>query len=189
MDFDEVVNNRKSVRNFTKKKASWKDVLDAIDAAIQGPFSGSHNHLNFLIVENKDTIEELADCCEQDWILDSGILVVVCSDDNQLENLFEERGRVYSRQQAGAAVQTLLLKLVDLGLAGCWVGAYDDARVRVALSIPKEKQIEAIVVIGHEGVKEKRKPKRKLENVLYWEKWGEEKRPTLFEEDTSDDMD
>jgi len=186
MQFDSVVKKRKSVRSFTNKKASWKDVLEAVDAAIQGPFASNQNNLKFLIVEEKEMIEEIADLCEQDWIKDSGILVVLCSDDEYLEDIHGEHGRVFSRQQAGAAIQTLMLKLTDLGLGSCWVGAYDEEVIRRKLGIPKEKQIEAIVPIGHERVTEKKKHKKKLENVLYWEKWGTNKRPTLFKEERSD---
>ena len=156
MDFDSVVRKRKSVRSFTNKKASWKQVLEAIDAALQGPFAGNNNHLNFLIVENKDVIKKISELCEQEWIAESGILIVVCSDDANLENIYDERGRVYSRQQAGAAVQSLMLKLTDLGLGSCWVGSYPDGDIRKVFDIPKHIQIEAIVPVGYENVKSKK---------------------------------
>jgi nitroreductase len=186
MDFDEVVKKRKSVRSFTNKKASWKDVLEAVDAAIQGPFASNQNNLKFLIVEKKNLIEDISDLCEQDWIKDSGILIVVCSDDEYLEDVHGEHGRVFSRQQAGATIQTLMLKLTDLGLGCCWVGAYDEGVIREKLGIPGERQIEAIIPVGYEKIKEKRKPKKKLENVLYWEKWGDNKKSPLFKEESGD---
>src|SRR3989338_8403061 len=130
MEFSKVVKKRKSVNAFSGKKASWKDVLEAIDDAIQGPFAGNHNNMRFLIVEDSEMIKELAGLCEQNWISESGLLVVVCSDDTHLENIYGERGGIYSRQQAGAAIQTLLLKLVDLGLSACWVGAYSDKDIK-----------------------------------------------------------
>ncbi|MFH1425461.1 MAG: nitroreductase family protein [archaeon] len=186
MEFDKLVRVRKSVRSFSKKKASWKQVLEAIDAAVQGPFAGNNNNLRFLIVEDKKIIFELAGTCEQDWIAESEILVVVCSDDEHLETIYGERGRVYSRQQAGAAIQTIMLSLAEVGLGSCWVGAYDDDEVRDKLEIPGNIQIEAIIPIGYESVKERKKPKRKLESVLNWEKWGQGRRPTLFEEGKAD---
>ncbi len=124
MEFDKVVRKRKSANHFSGKKVSWKDVLEAIDAANQGPFAGNHNNLHFLIVEEPSTIKDLANCCEQSWISNSNILIVVCSDDTHLQDLYGERGRIYSRQQSGAAIQTLLLKLTDLGISSCWVGIF-----------------------------------------------------------------
>ena len=154
MEFDSVVKRRRSVRDFKKKKASWKDVLEAIDASAQGPFSGNHNNFRFLVVEDSEKIEEIAELCDQDWISGVGILIVVCSDDSHLEDTYGDRGRIYSRQQAGASIQTLIFKLIDMGLDSCWVGAYDDSMIRKNLGIPKDIQIEAVIPIGYRNKKD-----------------------------------
>ena len=182
MDFDAVIRNRKSTRKFKSKKPGWKEVLEAVDSAIQGPFAANQNNLKFLIVEDKKRIGKIASCCEQEWIAESNMLVVACSDDSNLENIFGEKGRVYSRQQAGAAINTLCLKLADSGIASCWVGAYDDNALKELLEIPEQIQIEAVVPIGYSENETGKKNKRSLENVLYWEKWKANRRQTVFEE-------
>lgn len=182
MEFDSVVDKRKSIRSFKDKRVKWKDIMDAIDCSIQGPFAEGINNLNFLIIEEPDKIEKIAEFASQTWINEASALVVVCSDDAALENLHGERGRVYSRQQAGAAIQTFLLKLVDIGLSGCWVGSYTDELIKQYLKIPSHIQIEAIVPMGYESGKSAKKKKKNLEHSIYWEKWGERKRPSLIQE-------
>lgn len=186
MEFEKVVKKRKSVRNFKSKIPSWKEVLYAIDLANQGPFAGNQNHLRYIIVEDTATIKSLAHLCEQTWIANSKMLIVVCSDDTFLENLYAEHGRVYSRQQAGAAIQTLMLALTEKGIDSCWVGSYSDELVREKLKIPQHIQIEAIIPIGFESGKEKKPAKKSLENCLCWENWTQSRRPSLFEENKED---
>ena len=176
MEFDSVMAKRSSVRSFKSKRVSWKDILEAIDSALQGPFAGNQTNLQFIIVEDPKKIEKIASNCQQTWINESNILIVVCSNDTHLENQYGERGRVYSRQQAGAAIQTLLLKLVDLGLAGCWVGAYSDEQLKQMLEIPQQIQIEAIIPIGYDNSPKAGKKKKSLENAIYWEMWKKENR-------------
>jgi nitroreductase len=183
MEFDSVIRKRRSVKSFSKKKPSWKAILDAIEATIQNPFAGNQNNIRFLIIEDKDTIKNLSKLAEQTWISESSILVLVCSDDTHLENMYGERGRIYSRQQSGAAIQTFLLKIVDLGLSACWVGAYTDETVKQKLSIPQHIQIEAMIPIGFSSHQQKRRPRKKdLENLISWESWKNSSRPTLFKE-------
>ena len=185
MQFDEVIKRRKSTRQFTSKKVSWKHALESIDAAINGPFAGSLNHLKFIIVEETATIKSLAEQSAQLWISEASMVIVVCSDDTNIETQYGERGRIYSRQQAGAAINTLILKLTDLGLSSCWVGSYDDGRIRDILKINKEHiQIEAIIPIGYEKEDPStiRPKKLALENVLRWEDWNQKRRPTVFKE-------
>lgn len=186
MDFDAVVRRRRSVRKFKKKKVDFRFLMEAVDSANQGPFPDNHNHLKFLIVEDKEIIKKISECCEQDWVDSAPALIVVCSDDTHLENLYGMRGRVYSRQTAGAAVYALMLKFADYGIGSCWVGAYSDSEMRKILEIPKDIQIEAVVPIGFPDEKIKRKDKKKLDKVLYWEKWGASRRPSWFEEREKD---
>jgi len=182
MEFDSIIKKRRSVRSFTSKKPSWKVALDAIESANHNPFAGNHNNLKFIIIEEEATIKKIADISEQPWISESKLLVFVCSDDMYLENLYGEKGRIYSRQQAGAAIQTILLKIVDLGFSACWVGAYIDEIIKESLRIPQHIQIEAIIPIGYEKKETKiEKPKKRtLDNVIYWETWKNEKRDNFF---------
>jgi nitroreductase len=182
MDFDKVIEKRHCVHSFKSKKTSWKNALEAIDAAIKGPFAGNINNLKFIIVEEKSKIKELAKHAHQSFVSHTGLVVVVCSDDTHLENQYGERGRVYNKQQSGAAIMTIMLKLTDLGLSTCWVGAFEDELVKTSLGIPEHIQVEAILPIGY-GKSEKGPKKRKseLENVLKWDSWKGERRPALFE--------
>ncbi len=187
MDFDSVIDKRKSVRSFKSKRASWKDVLEAVDSAGKGPFADGLNNLRFLIIEEPGKIDKISEFAGQTWISECSILVVVCSDDTNLENLHGERGRVYSRQQAGAAIETFLLKLTDLGLSSCWVGSFTDELIKQMLKIPAHIQVEAIVPIGYENGKNPKKNKKTLEHSLFWEEWGTKKRASLIQEGSEDD--
>ena len=187
MEFDAVIDKRHSVRSFKDKKASWKLILEAIDSANQGPFADGRNPLKFLIIEEQKTINKIAELADKLWINEATILVLVCTDDSNLEHLHGERGKKYSRQQSGAAIQTLLLKITDLGLSSCWVGAFTNEQIKQYLKIPSHIELEAIVPIGYEKAKlTTRRRKKPLENALFWEKWGCGKRPSLFSEDAPD---
>jgi len=182
MEFDSVIEKRVSVRSFKDKKASWKLVLEAIDSASKAPFPGNKNHIKFLIIENPETINKIAEFANQLWINEAPILVVICSDDTHLESQYGERGRVYSRQAAGAAIENFLLKITELGLSSCWVGAYTDELIKQTLKIPMHIQIEAILPVGYSKNKSDKKRKIALEHLLRWENWDTLRRHELFQE-------
>lgn len=180
MNLDDAIHKRRSIRDFSNKKINWEDILEAIDAACQAPCAGSINHLKFLIVTNQEVKNKLAINSDQDWIADAPYLIIICSDPEKLGNTYDERGKeMYSRQQAGAAIQNILLKLTDLRLASCWVGAYADSLCKKCLKIPKEINIEAIIAVGHpdKNLKIEKPRKPNLENVTQWETWGTKKKP------------
>lgn len=184
MELDYDIIKRKSVRNFKDKPVSIKDVLKAVEAGNQGPFAGNMNHFKYIIIENKDNIKKMANIANQHWIAEAQTIILMMSDDRHLEAMYGERGRVYSRQQAGATIQTILLKLVDLGLSACWVGAYSDELIKQNLGIPGHMQIECMIPVGYEkpergAVKPRKKP---LHTSMYWEVWERSRRPVLLRE-------
>lgn len=185
MDFDSVLKKRHSTRAFKEKRASWKDIIDAVEAATFAPFAGNNNTLKFLIIENPDLINKVASCCDQRWISEAGIVVIVCGDDSTLQKLYEDRAEKYARQQAGAAIENFILKLTDLGLSTCWIGAYDDELLKSYFEIPKNIEIEAVIAVGYEKITDKGKSKvrhKPIDTMLWWEKWGDSRRPSAFVE-------
>jgi nitroreductase len=186
MDFDKVIQKRQSTRGFSSKKASWKDMVNAIEAVRQGPWADNTCSCKFLIIEEQKTIEKLADLANQAWIAEATGMIIVCNNHGMLEKMHGERGRIYAHQQAGAAINTLLLKLTDLGLQSCWVGSYDDQKIRELLDIPGDVIIEALIPVGYASKSPKNKPnprKKPLETMLNWEKWAKSSRPALWRED------
>ena len=177
MRFDEVVSKRVSVREFSSKKVRWSDILEAIDAAGKAPFAGNINNIKFIIVENRELKNRIAELSQQSWIAAAGFVVVVCSDESKLEKMYDKRGLAYSRQQAGAAIENFLLKIVDMGLSACWVGAYSDELIKQALKMPENINIEAVIPIGHARARPRKTKKAALENLIYWDFWDVKKKP------------
>lgn len=182
MDFNHVVRIRKSVRKFKNKGVDFRNVLHAIDIANQGPFPQNHNHFKFIIIEDPKKIGKLAELSDQIWIATAPMVVVLCSDDSTIEGVYGTRGRIYSRQSAGATIYSFILKLADLGIGSCWVGSYDDGEVKKFLSVPENLQIEAIIPLGFSEDSSKKSHKKNLEGTIFWEKWGSTRRSTMFEE-------
>ena len=90
-------------------------------------------------------------------------------------NAYGERGRVYCKQQAGAAIQNFLLKIEEKGLSTCWVGHFADNLVKEILKIPDEIDVEAFFPIGYEFKNQRRRAKIDLDEVLYFEKYKNKK--------------
>ena len=169
MELDEAIKNRRSVRKFKDKKPNWRDILDCIDSMRYNPMAGDNFTLKFILVDDKEKIEKLAKAAQQDFMSETKYVLIVCSDPARTVNAYEERGEIYCRQQAGAAIQTFLLKITEVGLATCWIGHFIDEQVKRELKIPEKINVEAMLPIGYE-FKEPvtRRIKSNLDNALYF---------------------
>jgi len=173
MELDKAIKERHTVRDFKRtKKADYRQVIELIEAANHAPLAGNAACLRYIIVQDKEKIRKLAGAAVQDFFENIDFVVVVCSDKSFLKKSYYERGEMYANQQAGAAIENFLLKVTDMGLASCWVGAFSDETVKDILSIPENIDVEAMLPVGYEMGKSKQKSKPLLDSILFFDTWN-----------------
>ncbi len=167
-DFSELITKRRSMRKFTTEQLSEDDVVKLLKAALMSPSSKRSNCWEFVVVDDKETLDKLSRCKESgaSFIKDAPLAVVVLADPLVSDVWIED---------ASIASFMLQLQAEDLGLGSCWVqvrerfaatGMTADEYVHGVLGIPLQLQVLSIVVIGHKGME--RKPFD--ESHLQWEK-------------------
>jgi nitroreductase len=172
MQLDKVIKDRHSCKKFKNKKPDWRDIIKCIDITRFTPMAGNIFTPRFILVDDKEKIKNLAEAAQQEFISKVDYVIVVCSECSLAKNTYNDRAERYCRQQAGASIQNLLLKIEDKGLSTCWIGHFVDMQVREILKIPEDFLIEAILPIGFEYSVNKRREKISLDSILYFNKFG-----------------
>lgn len=175
MDLDKAIKERKSVRKFSSKRPDWRDIIECIDAMRYAPMAGGIFTLRFIIVNDKKKMQNILEASQQPFVGQTECILVVCSDPSKTVNSFGEKGKTYTRQQAGAAIQNFLLKIEEKGLATCWTGHCAEDQIKRELFIPENVNVEAVFPIGYEFKKEKPSRKIDLDSFLYFEKYKNKK--------------
>lgn len=172
MEFDKLLKERKSIRSYSTKTVAFDDVVAVCEASRFAPMAGNIYTVRLVLVTDKEKKRKLSEAAlGQEFIADASCVIVVCSDLTQLIRSYGKRALIYSRQQAGAVIENMLLKVTELGLGSCWVGAFDENAVRRILNIPDSIQIEALLPIANPIGKTRAKKKPELKFILYFEKW------------------
>jgi len=172
MELEKAIKSRKSVKKFSSKKPNWEDIIECIDSMRYAPMAGGNFTLKFILIEDKEAIAKISEASQQDFISKAHYVIVVCSTPARAVTLYGKRGEIYSRQQAGAAIQNFLLKIEEKKLATCWVGHFVEEHIKRDLGIPENSAIEAILPVGYEFKRQKPSEKINLDNVLYFKKYG-----------------
>lgn len=171
MEIGRCIKGRRSVREYQKKEVPFSKIADILNAARYAPSSGNVQNWRFIVI--KELKKELAKICHQKFIGSCSYVIAVCSRTEQVERLYGERGkRLYSIQNTAACAQNIMLKAYELGLGTCWVGAFDDLKVKSLLKIPDDVDIHALIAVGYVTSKEKMPGREPLDALTYFEKWG-----------------
>lgn len=128
--------------------------------------------LRMILVDDEAKKRELTAATPNDFLEDASHLIVVCSDLKQVVRAYGKKGERYASQQAGAAIENMLLRAEDLGLASCWGGALNGVAVKRILAIPAHFRVEAILPVGLEHLREQKKISPTMKYILSYNKFG-----------------
>ena len=150
MMFDKVLKNRRSVKEFKHKIISEGDISEIVNSGQYAPSSGNIQNWEFLVIKDVDKIEEVSKLCKRGrWISKSDFLVLILNDRQEVKKHFSKIGEKWSIQNCACAAYNMLLKATDLKIGSCWVGDYDEKKLKELLVIPDKLDVDAVLVFGH----------------------------------------
>lgn len=167
MDVFEAIKSRRSIRAFSDKEVTRDQIEKILDAGRSAPSAGNLQARDFFVISKDETKTELARAAlDQMFIAQAPVVIVVCSN---LECIgpYGQRGiELYCLQDAAASVQNMLLIIHSLGLASCWIGAFNEDEASRVLQLPGHLRPVALLPIGSPG--ETGKERKKRNDDIHW---------------------
>jgi nitroreductase len=156
--FFELLKTRRSIRKYLPQQVEPEKIKLITQAALMSPASKRSNSWEFVVVQNSETMQQLAACrpIGSQLLHDSPLGIVVLADTTKSDVWIED---------ASIAAIIMQLQAQDLGLGSCWVQVYGrdkdeqtsaESYIRNLLSIPDNYGILCIISIGYRN--EERKP-------------------------------
>jgi nitroreductase len=169
MHFFELLAQRRSIRRF-RPRAVEPDKLQAIlDAAAAAPSAGNRQAYEIVVLANLDeeARHEVVEAgYRQDLLTSAPTLLVFCADPERSREPYGERGAsLFALQDATVAAAYAQLAATALALSSCWVGAFDEDRIRILLRLPARLRPVAILAIGY-AAEQPERPARRSANEL-----------------------
>ena len=148
MNYTALIQNRKSVREFTDKQVSGRDLKKIgtyYNKSIRRLVPGLETELHFFGPETGPALEGAAGYYS--FLVGAPQYLVLLSAKHALAGL-----------NAGYIMEDLILKLTDMGLDSCWMTFTDSRHIKDALGIDSALDVAAIAAFGH-GVRTVKRPR------------------------------
>lgn len=165
-----AIRGRRSIRSFSREVPDRKIIEQVLDAARWAPSAGNMQPWIFIIVQKNELKRELAKAAlGQRFIAEAPFVAVVCADTLRSASRYGQRGAdLYSIQDTAAATQNMLLTAHSLGLAACWIGAFEENEVRRVLGLSIEIRPVVLIPLGFSKSHPHPPHRRSLEEVVRW---------------------
>ena len=166
-DFKNLAQMRRSHRKFTEQELDAEQVRLIMRAALMSPTSKGQRAWQFVVVDDKQDIEKIADAKDlgSQFLKGAPLAIVVLGDPVQNDCRVED---------GSIAAISMQYQAEELGLGSCWIqmrgrglsdGTSADTVIRGILDIPENLNVLCVLAIGHKA--DERKPQN--EDKLKWE--------------------
>jgi nitroreductase len=168
MDFFAVIDRRQSVRAYQRSVVEPEKIETLLDTVRLAPSAGDLQAYVVVVVEDADTKQRLVrSAFGQSFIAQAPVVLVFCADPPRSEAKYGTRGAaLFAIQDATIAAAHAQLAAVALGLASCWVGAFEERAVARSLGAPPHLRPVALLPLGYAAETPARTPRRRLEELV-----------------------
>ncbi len=170
MDVMEAIKTRKSIRAFIDKPVEEEKLNKVIEAGRLAPSASNRQEWRFIIVRDPDLRQGLASAARgQTFVGEAPVVIVACA---ETDNHVMTCGQLCYPIDVAIALDHMSLAAVDFGLGGCWIGAFDEEKVKTLLGIPEEVRVVELMPIGYASDPSIREKNRlSVREIVKYERW------------------
>jgi len=166
MNFSQVLQNRKSIRAYLKKEVEEEKIKKILALVNLAPSAGNLQAYKIFVIRDKKMIEEIAKNAPGLSYFETlpPLIFVFCANKKESESRYGKRGALlYAIQDATIACAYAQLIGCDLGLGSCWVGAFDEEKIKDVLKT--DLLPVAILPVGYPKENPPRHERKKIEEI------------------------
>lgn len=164
MEVFRIISERRSIRKYRRERVP-RDILNRIlEAGRLAPSSRNLQPWYFVVVEDENVKSRLVDACDgQRFVGEAGAVIVVLGDPGVSPRF---------NQDPFIAASFMTLEACEEGLGVCWVGRFDEERVKQLLKIPEKLRVVILLTIGYPDEKPEPRPRKPREEIFFLDAFG-----------------
>lgn len=152
--------SRRSIRKYENKEIPQETINNILEAGRQAPSAVNKQPIRFVVVKDGETSKNFSSALFNRFIKDAPMVIVGCAD---VKSLLTGKWAVVDTT---IALQNMVIAAWSLGVGSCWIGAFNEEKVRQLLKIPEKWKIVALVTFGYPSEQPKARKKKKVEELF-----------------------
>lgn len=172
MDIYEAIKSRRSVRSYKTDPVSEDKLVKILDAARLAPSGKNGQPWRFLVVRDQALRKELIPACrKQAFIADAPIVIVACAKESECYQNHGGYMKSFS-VDIGIAFDHLMLTAAAEGLGTCWIGAFEEEKVKQVLNIPADLRVVALTPLGFPAEQPVARSRKNMSDIVFYDRFS-----------------
>jgi nitroreductase len=186
MDVFKAIHWRRSVRRFAPQKIEREKILKILEAARLAPSSSNRQAWHFVVIDDTSIIEHIPKQVAMGqkmlvpWIKDAPLVIAGCCTKAWTHIVGQLFGHENYLVDVSIAMAHIALAATALGIGTCFVGWFNESKLKTVLGIPRKYKIAVLLALGYPADKSTTesiggidpRPRKSLEEIVSYNKFG-----------------
>jgi len=170
MDVMKAIQSRRSIRAYDARGVEDEKLMRILESGRLSPSAGNRQERRFVIIKDAKTRKLLSEAARnQAFVADAPVVIAACSVESEY---VMSCGQLAYPIDTAIAVDHMTLQAVEEGLGTCWIGAFDEKKVKEILRIPDNVRVVALLPVGYPSGIPDARPRKSLAEIVMWERWN-----------------
>jgi len=169
MDVFEAISQRRSVRSYQDRPVEDKALERILEAARLAPSANNRQEWKFVVVRDAELRNRLAEAARgQSFVAEAPVVIAACAAEH---DHVMSCGHPCFLVDVAIALEHIALAARALGLGTCWIGAFDQGKVRDILGIPDSVEIVELMPLGYPSDWPAARGRKSLHDIVCYDGW------------------
>ena len=169
MDVKTAIRTRRSIRSYDPREVEEEKLVRILESARLSPSASNRQERRFIVIKDPGTRKALSEAARnQKFLAGAPVVIAACSVEKEY---VMSCGQLAYPIDTAIAVDHMTLAAVEEGLGTCWIGAFDEKKVKEILNIPDDIRVVALLPLGYPTDVPQPTPRKGLDEIVMREKW------------------
>lgn len=161
-----TIMRRRSVRAFDPAPIAPADLQKILTAVQQAPSAANRQPVHFVVVRDAEQKRRVASAAaNQHWLAEADAIFIAVG--------FPAESQRWYVVDASIALENMVLAATSLGYGTCWIGAFNEEKVREVVGLPPEARVVAMSPIGRPAETPDARPRKSFDQLFSFERYGQ----------------
>lgn len=171
MDVLKAIKSRRSIRAYDSREVEEDKLMRILESGRLSPSASNRQERRFVVIRDAKTRKLLSEAARnQVFVAEAPVVIAACSVESEY---VMSCGQPAYPIDTAIAVDHMTLAAVEDGLGTCWIGAFDEQKVKKILNIPDHVSVVALLPLGYPSTNPRPTPRKSLDEIVKWEKWSD----------------
>jgi nitroreductase len=161
----DVILSRRSIRKYEDKEIPQEILSQMLEAGRQAPSAVNRQPIRFVVVTDSEAKNELSKSLFAKHIKNAPMVIAGCANEKALLT-----GK-WAVVDTTIALQNIVVAAWTFGIGSCWIGSFDEEKVKELLKIPDKWKVVALLAFGYPAEQPKAKNRKPFEELFGYNKF------------------